>query len=338
MQLGRKTADATDTVPDLEEILAFISDELALVRGGVADAVPSIPELAKLSPALRHVLDGHGKYLRPALVLFSCGLCGENPEQAVEYAAVMELVHVGSLVFDDLLDGSELRRGRKTVNAIWGEQTALLAGTHMLLEIANRTAFEIVPVREAIMGSLNAMFQGEVLQFASHGKFNLDEKTCMDIIAGKSASAMSACCRMGAVAAGDTGRADLLAGFGQELGTAFQIRDDLLDLFADPGKLGKKLGSDLREARMTFPLIHCAKNCTRADRQFLKRVFGLNGKQKVDMGRVTEIVERAGSLAYCMEKARSLGESAISRLDAFEDSRYKSALSALCRFAVERDY
>jgi octaprenyl-diphosphate synthase len=327
-----------EPAPGVDSITEPVSAELALVRSRVLEAVPSVPRLAKLSPAARHILGKNGKYLRPALVLLSCGLCGENPGQAVDCAAVMELLHVGSLVFDDLLDGSELRRGRKTVNALWDNQTALLCGTHLLLETANRTAFESPPVRDVLMGALNAMFQGEVLQFASHGKFDLDEDTYMDIITGKSASMMSACARMGALAAGDSARDKLMGEFGLEFGVAFQIRDDLLDLFADAGKLGKELGSDLRDARMTLPLIHCAKTASRAGRRFLKSIFGTNNGSKMDVKRLAGLMESTGSVTYCMEKAHALIQKALSRLDAFEDSQYKSSLAALCRFAVERDY
>jgi len=257
---------------------------------------------------------------------------------AVDYAAVMELLHIGSLVFDDLLDGSELRRGKETINALWDDQTSLLTGTHMLLESANRIAFESALVRDVLVRTVNSLFQGEVLQFASRENFDLDEKTYMEIITGKSAMLMSACCRMGALAAGDTGREELVGSFGLELGIAFQIRDDVLDLVADPKKLGKKLWSDLRDARMTLPLIHCVRNSTRSDQRFLKSLFGLNNGKKLDLKRAGEIVESTGSVSFSMEKARAWMQKAMSRLDVFEDSKYKRALTALCRFAVGRDY
>ncbi len=338
MEPGDRGTTIADSTLNLASIIEPVSAQLALVRKRVMDAVPSGGKLAKLSPPAGHILGKHGKYLRPALVLLACGLCGEKPKAAVDYAAVMELVHVGSLVFDDLLDGSELRRGRKTINALWDDKTALLAGTHLLLEIANRTAFEIKPVRQVVMRTLNSMFQGEVLQFASHGKFELREETYMEIITEKSASALSASCHMGALAAGDAGRAALVESFGLEMGIAFQIRDDILDLVADPGKLGKEPGSDLRDARMTLPTIHCVRNATRSDRRFLKSVFGLNSGEKIDMKHVVEIARDTGSISFCMDKARSLIQKAIPRLDAFEDSPYKSAMASLCRFAVERDY
>jgi octaprenyl-diphosphate synthase len=338
LKLNDKNTLTADLVPGLESIMEPVSAELRLVRNRVLDAIPEKPKLAKLSPATRHILGKHGKYLRPALVLLSCGLCGENPDRAVDYGAVMELLHIGSLVLDDLLDGSKLRRGRKTVNARWGNQTALLTGTHLLLEMTNRMAFESKPVREVLVHTLNSMFRGEVMQFEVQKNFNLDEKTYMEIITGKSASAMSACCHVGALAANRKDREDTLNSFGFELGIAFQIRDDLLDLIANPGKLGKKLGSDLQDARMTLPLIHCARNSSKSDLRFLKSVFGSNNGRKLDMARVGELVRNTGSIAYCMKKARAFMKKAIVRLDAFEESQYKRALTALCRFAVERDY
>lgn len=336
-QRNAKTVTA-GSKPDIESVMAPIAGQLQLVRKRVVNAIPSKARLAKLSPPARHLLGNHGKYLRPALVLLSCGMCAQDPGQGVEYASVMELVHVCSLVFDDLLDGSELRRGRKTVNSLFDEQTALLTGTHLLLEASNRMAFEGVAAREVLMRVLNAMFQGEVLQFQSREKFNLDEETYMEIISGKSASAMSACCSMGAISAGREDLREELGNFGLEVGIAFQIRDDVLDLVADPGKLGKELGSDLRDARMTLPLIHCARTARRNDRQFLKSVFGLNGGRKIDIARVNRIVEETGSVAYCMEKAHAFSHRALARLDAFEESPYRDALAGLCRFAVERSY
>ena len=176
------------------------------------------------------------------------------------------------------------------------------------------------------------------MQFSSHGKFELDEETYMEIITEKSASALSACSRLGALAAGDGARAGVLECFGMEMGIAFQIRDDVLDLVADPAKLGKEPGSDLREARMTLPVIHCARNAGRDDRRFLKSVFGLNNGRKIDIKRVVEIARGTGAIAFCMQRAHELVDKAIPRLDEFEDSPYKRALASLCRFAVEREY
>jgi octaprenyl-diphosphate synthase len=325
-------------VPELKSILAPVSPEIAKVNKRLSEAMPSDKKLVKLSAAVGHVLGKQGKCLRPALVLLSCGLCGEEPSQAVEYASVMELIHIGSLVLDDLLDGSELRRGRKTINSRWGEQTALLAGTHLLLEVAGRIALDIEPARKLLIGTLETMFRGEALQFQSQGDFKLGEETYMEIIRGKSASLMSACCGMGAVAAGDGKREKLLGEFGLEMGIAFQIRDDVLDLVANGGKLGKELGSDLRDARMTLPLIHCAKVSSAGERRFLKSVFGSNNGRKIDVKRVEELVRSSESINYSMEIARGFARKALSRLESFEESEYRDALAALCRFAVERDY
>jgi octaprenyl-diphosphate synthase len=326
------------TAPDLGSILHPVSAEIAQVKKHLSKAVPSNRKLVKLSSAVGHVLGKQGKYLRPALVLLSCGLCGEDPAQAVEYAAVMELVHVGSLVLDDLLDGSHLRRGRKTINARWDEQTALLAGTHLLLEVANRIALDTEPARRMLIGTLDTMFRGEALQFQCQGDFKLGEDTYMEIIRGKSASLMSSCCGMGAIAAGDRARQQLMSGFGLEMGIAFQIRDDVLDLVASRGKLGKELGSDLRDARMTLPLIHCARESSSGERRFLKSVFGSNNGRKIDVRRVEELVRSKDSIDYSMRIAHQFAAKALSRLESFEESEYKGALAALCRFAVVRDY
>ena len=327
-----------NSVPELESILKPVSAEIELAKKRLSEAMPSEKKLVKLSAAVGHVLGKQGKCLRPALVLLSCGLCGEEPEQAVEYAAVMELIHVGSLVLDDLLDGSELRRGRKTINARWGEQTALLAGTHLLLEVASRIALDIEPARKLLIRTLDTMFRGEALQFQSQGDFKLGEDTYMEIIRGKSASLMSSCCGMGAIAAGDGARQQIMSEFGLEMGIAFQIRDDILDLVASRGKLGKELGSDLRDARMTLPLIHCARVSTAKERRFLKSVFGSNNGRKIDVKRVEELVKSSDSIAYSMKIADRFAEKALARLESFEDSIYRDALAALCRFAVERDY
>lgn len=347
MQLMSGDTAVTDTAASLESILKPVSEQLSLVRKRVADALPPEQKLASILPALRHVLGKRGKYLRPALVLLSCGLCGADPNSALEYAAIAELIHIGSLVFDDLLDGSELRRGRKTINALWGDKTAFLTGTHLLLEVGNRTAFESTPVRDVLMRTLNSMFQGEVLQFESHQDFSLDEETYMEIIAAKTASFISACCRLGALAAGDTGHEEMMGRFGIEVGTAFQIRDDVLDLVAkDPSKLGKKLGSDLRDARMTLPFIHFARSAARSERRYLKSVFGSNNGKKSDLKRVGELMESTGSISYAMGKARAFAEKAASRLEAFGHPQahagsvepYKLALKCFCRFACEREY
>ncbi len=326
------------SAPGLGSILEPVSAEIEQVKKRISQAVPSEKKLVKLSAAVGHVLGKQGKCLRPALVLLSCGACGEDPAQAVEYAAVMELIHIGSLVLDDLLDGSELRRGRKTINARWGEQTALLAGTHLLLEVAGRIALDIEPARRLLIRTLETMFRGEALQFQSQGDFKLGEDIYMEIIRGKSASLMSSCCGMGAIAAGDGAREKLMGEFGLEMGVAFQIRDDVLDLVASRGKLGKELGSDLRDARMTLPLIHCARESTARERRFLKSVFGSNNGRKIDVKRVEELVRSRDSIEYSMKIADRYAKKALARLESFEESEYRDALAALCRFAVVRDY
>jgi octaprenyl-diphosphate synthase len=336
--IGEKAGLARGLVPELDSILEPVSAEIERAKKRLSEAMPSEKKLFKLSAAVGHVLGKQGKCLRPALVLLSCGLCGEDPARAVEYAAVMELIHIGSLVLDDLLDGSELRRGRKTINARWGEQTALLAGTHLLLEVASRIALDIEPARKLLIRTLDTMFRGEALQFQSQGDFKLGEDTYMEIIRGKSASLMSSCCGMGAIAAGDDARQELMGDFGLEMGIAFQIRDDVLDLVASRGKLGKELGSDLRDARMTLPVIHCARVSTAKERRFLKSVFGSNNGSKIDVKQVEELVRSRDSIAYSMKIADRFAEKALSRLESFEDSEYRDALTALCRFAVLRDY
>jgi len=143
---------------------------------------------------------------------------------------------------------------------------------------------------------------------------------------------------MGAIAAGNLARQKFMGDFGLEMGIAFQIRDDVLDLVASRGKLGKELGSDLRDARMTLPLIHCARESSSGERRFLKSVFGSNNGRKIDVKRVEELVRSKDSIDYSMRIAHQFAAKALVRLESFEKSEYRDALAALCRFAVVRDY
>jgi octaprenyl-diphosphate synthase len=328
-----------EKAPELSDILAPVARELLLVQKRVADAAPFEKQLSTISPAVKHILSSGGKCLRPALVLLSCAASGEEAGKAVEYAAMMELVHIGSLVFDDLLDGSTLRRGRETVNSRWGEGMALLTTAHIYLQAANRALRERAGAHEVLLNTVNRMFRGEVLQFGSQGKTEITEEEYLEIVRDKSASLFSACCQLGALAAGaDESTQSALRDYGLNVGIAFQITDDLLNIFANQKRLGKRVGTDLEDARLTLPVIVLFENLSGQKRTRLKKALKDGNSHLLGLGDLRKMIVESGSYAVTLAKARQFASSAAESIRTLPTSPSVDSLFSLCDFVVSRKY
>ncbi|MFH1422753.1 MAG: polyprenyl synthetase family protein [Planctomycetota bacterium] len=323
---------------NLSVILHTVVCEIAIVEKRVAAASQLQKELSSITPAVKHIVTSKGKYLRPALVLLSCAACGCEPAKAVEHAALTELIHLGSLVFDDLLDGSTIRRGRETVNSKWSNETALLTAARVYLEVVNRTAHEKESSRDIMVKTVNRMFTGEVLQFGSHGKTNITEKEYLTIITEKSASLFSACCQLGAIAAeADENTVTALKKYGLNLGIAFQIMDDLLNIFADEKKLGKRVGSDIEDARLTLPIIELLHKLPNSDRKRLKKMLK-NNDNSIELTELRKMIKETGVYDSVVAKARKYTTSAVASVKNFNNSQSLDSLLSLCEFVVLREY
>jgi geranylgeranyl pyrophosphate synthase len=306
----------------------MISDtELALVEDALKRAVVS--NVGLLSRAGEHIVLSGGKRLRPRVVLLSFKASGgADVCQAIPVAAAVELLHTASLVHDDINDRSDLRRGNPTVNAQWGDSLALLAGDFLFIRLLNLiAAFESRVIR-VVADSCLALVEGETLQVLTLGDTRMTEETYLRIVGQKTAALFSACAELGVIMAG--GARQLVAAFrdyGYNLGVAFQIRDDTLDLVSRSEMLGKPVASDLGQGKMSLATLFALRRSEEARAVLVSD----------DTGRAIQLLRDTGAIEYAMLKAREYSERARDSLSVVTGSDAKKALMDLADFVVARE-
>ncbi|MFP8873911.1 MAG: polyprenyl synthetase family protein [Myxococcota bacterium] len=324
-----------------------ISEPLALVERALKEQIISDVELVPILG--EHVLSAGGKRLRPALLLLAAELCGYTGPRRIGIAAAIELLHTATLIHDDVVDMSSLRRGEPSANAVWGNRRAVLAGDFlyarascMVLEDGNAEILEMFAL------SIQRMAEGELLQLQRSFEIDMTEAEYFDIIERKSAVLLAGTCEAGAILGGVT-RAESrrLAAYGRYLGLAFQLKDDALDYDSVSGVLGKRRYADLQEGKVTLPLLLSLKRCSTAERELvagvLKRAASLEGmSSQGDDGplgsqAVAEIVSRYRGVEDTLRRADEHVSRASEAIAAFPDSPAKQALVAAAAFAVGRD-
>ncbi|MDR7417104.1 MAG: polyprenyl synthetase family protein [Armatimonadota bacterium] len=306
---------------DLEALLQMLSEELR------ADD-PFIQEL------VTHVLRTRGKLLRPALTFLSARAVGEPPAESLALAAAVELIHVASLIHDDIIDESPLRRGEPTANARWGNQVAVLLGDYLFAKsfhLLSRIGRAAVASRMSL--ATVSMSQAEILQIRYGNTPHTEEGIYFRIVEGKTARLIASACACGALLAGaEEAVAERLDRFGLHWGIAFQITDDALDLLSDPETLGKPIGSDIRSGKMTLPLIHALRHARDGDRARLVRLI-----QEGDVEGLRQELLRYGSFAYAREAARRHAEWALEALRTLPAAPARDSLIGLTEFVLIRD-
>lgn len=284
-----------------------------------------------------YLLTVRGKFLRPTLTLLANQVGGRPDERAVHLAAVVELVHLATLVHDDAVDHSVLRRGQPTVNALWSHQVAIIVGDYLysraVAEMARVGVLEAVGIIGAAASSMSV---GEMRQLTSHDALDFTESDYQLLIAAKTASLMAAACEIGAVV-GPVEHREPLRVFGHNLGMAFQITDDLLDYTGTSAETGKPTGHDLRERKVTLPLIAALRAVTPAEFTEIEAIFtGPREPSDAEIQRVMAIVEERGGLDYARQRAEHYAEKADTALAAVDDDEARRGLLACVIHATHR--
>jgi octaprenyl-diphosphate synthase len=283
-----------------------------------------------------HLLWSRGKLFRPTLVLLSNQVGGSPHPRAVTLAALVELVHLATLVHDDAVDHSVLRRGMPTVNALWNHQTAVIMGDYLYSRSVSELAkFGRVDLISVLAGAANEMSVGELRQLASHDALAFTERDYDRLIASKTASLMSAACEMGAVAGRPEYR-EPLAQYGHALGMAFQIADDLLDYTEVEAVTGKPSGQDLREHKVTLPLIHALGVMDADSRRTVERFFAQPVADDETIRDIIGMVERYGGLDYALQRAERFGARAAAALEALPAEPPVETLREAVAYVTER--
>ena len=315
--------------PDKEQVDAAMRADLAAIESEL------------LAKVIEHGVFNGGKRLRPLLTVLAARLCGgaASPAELYRLAMVFEYLHAASLLHDDVIDHADQRRGKKTANALWGNTPVILAGDFLHTR-AMELAGTIGGARclSIIAKATAAMVEAEFLQLANAENRNLSEDDYFKVLAGKTAALISAACETGGIFGG--GSAEQCAAlhlYGNNLGLAFQIADDLLDYLGDPALTGKAVGNDLLEGKMTLPLIHALANGSAADRQELQQTLQMEREQRAErLPAVNAILERSGSFAYARSRAEQLIAAGLAALDNFTACADCEVLTGLAHYALSR--
>jgi octaprenyl-diphosphate synthase len=319
-----------------KEVFDLLRDDLVALEGEFGrDTVAGVQAITEIGEYLRA---GGGKRIRPALLLLSAKLLDYTGQGAVRLGAVVEIIHTATLVHDDIIDEAKTRRGRPAANTQWGNSKCVLAGDWLYMQ-----AFKIAVqernfrILDTLIELTQQMVEGELLQMEKLGKLiTLNEH--FDLIFRKTACLFSVCMRLGAILGGASAEQEAALGqYGHDLGMAFQIVDDVLDLTASEDVLGKPVASDLREGKATMAVIHALERCTAEERAKIETVLQHGAFNGVTHGQILEILERYGSLEAATDRAARYAESAQKSICSFPDSETKRALLWAPEFVVARE-
>ena len=327
---------AAAPAPDLPAIQALAAADMAaidaLIRRRLASDVVLINQIAE------HIVSAGGKRLRPMLVALAGRATGEVDARHHQLAAIIEFIHTSTLLHDDVVDESDLRRGRSTANALWGNAPSVLVGDFLYSRSFQlMVELDDMAVMRLLADTTNRIAEGEVLQLLHVRNPDTDEAAYLGVIERKTAVLFAAGTRLGALASGaDAATQQALYDYGLQLGYAFQIADDVLDYSGDAEALGKNLGDDLAEGKATLPLIHAMAHADAGTRARLRRAI-----EQGDTGAMPQVlaaIEAAGSLEYSRNRARAYAGAAEAALAGLRDNEALAALRGLARYAVERGH
>lgn len=313
-----------------------ISAELTQFESRFRDAVKS--RVALLDRIMQYIVKRKGKQMRPMFVLLSAKLGGEINDSSYRAASLVELIHTASLVHDDVIDDSNMRRGFFSINALWKNKIAVMVGDYLLMKalllaLNNR---EYV-VLDALAEAVKVMAEGELLQFEKSRKLNLREDIYYDIIKGKTASLLSSSCEAGASTTfTDPEKVQKLKVFGEKVGMAFQIKDDLFDYGSQD--VGKPTGNDIKEKKLTLPLIYTLNNCNADLKKQLIYIIKNQNTQKDKVKFVIDAVVATGGIKYAEQKMEAYRDEALAILHEFPESQVRNALEELVRYTTDRKY
>ncbi|NTU42643.1 MAG: polyprenyl synthetase family protein [Nitrospirales bacterium] len=326
---------------EVQDIFTDYSQELKTVEARLMDIFKSNVFLIPVIGA--HILGSGGKRMRPLFLLMSADLCGYTGENRSRLAAIIEAIHTASLLHDDVVDGAETRRGRKTSHAIWGNPIVILVGDYLYsnalrLAVAEKSQ----KIMEALSESTTRMTEGEILQLHKTGDPDITQEEYFQVIAAKTGGLISAACRIGAILANEPEeREEALARFGMKTGIAFQLADDVLDYVARQEDLGKRLGKDLGEGKITMPLIHLLRVASDTEREEIKAIIAEASRAGngdcPGLARIMDLFGRYNAIEESLKVARNLVDEAKAELDIFPSSSHKDALLAMAEYSMQRE-
>ena len=320
----------------LTVLVRLVADDLQACNRAIVARMDSpvalIPQLAA------HIVAAGGKRLRPLLTLAAARMCGYSGQRHVHLATCVEFIHTATLLHDDVVDESLLRRGLASANAVFGNQASVLVGDFLFAR-----AFQLMvedgslKVLEILSRAAATIAEGEVLQLVTQNDLSTTDERYLDVIKGKTAALFAAACQVGAVvAARPAVEEQALSDFGMNLGIAFQLVDDALDYAADQATLGKTIGDDFREGKITLPVLAAYEAGSETERAFWRRTIETSDQTDADLDEAIRLIERHGAIATTLARAADFAVAAKTRLAVFPDSPWRHSLAAVADYTVSR--
>lgn len=319
-----------------EKILKLAEHDLAAIENALETNLT--PHLPLVKEVAGHILFAGGKRLRPLLMVLCARLCGYNGTHDKTFSTIFEYLHAATLLHDDIIDGAQMRRGRPVANKVWDSATVVLTGDFLLARGLSIAAATNKPeVIQVVAQITEEMSQGEIHQLSRKGALDLSEAEYMDIIRRKTAVLFQGACRISAlIAEASTARRDALSDYGFHLGMAFQMADDLLDYTQDSNTLGKGMGADLKEGKLTLPVIYALSRADLQDRRQLEKIILNPEFSSMEFDRLIEFLNAYGGLAYTRKKAKDHTHKAKLALNTFGDSETRQILTYLADYTLTR--
>jgi octaprenyl-diphosphate synthase len=320
------------------EVFELVRDDLVLVEKEIhRESVASVDAITAIGQYLQ---EAGGKRLRPSLLLLSSRLIGDGGESAIRMGAVVEMIHAATLVHDDVIDAAQTRRGRPSTNVQWGNHTCVLAGDWLYMQ-----AFQIAlrernfHVLDLLIGLTQMMVEGELLQLERIGRIDVTEADCMELVDRKTACLFSVCAKLGALVAGaDSQTEEKLGEYAWNLGIAFQLVDDVLDFTAREKTLGKPVGGDLREGKVTLPLVYALERASADERRSVERVLADRHYENVPLRQILGLIEKYNGIERVRERAQMFTDKARQAIGEFPESPYQRALHGITDLVTDRDH
>ena len=319
-----------------EALQTFLADDMKAVDAVIRERLHS--EVVLVRQVSEYIVNSGGKRLRPVLVILSSGCFGYQGRAHHELAAVVEFIHTATLLHDDVVDESDLRRGKETANALFGNAASVLVGDFLYSRAFQMmVSVNDMRVMQILSDATNVIAEGEVLQLLNCHDADIDEENYLKVIRYKTAKLFEAAARLGAVIGGGTPEQEkAMAQYGMHLGTAFQLIDDVLDYSGNSSETGKNVGDDLAEGKPTLPLLYAMKNGTPEQAAAIREAIEFAGLAQLET--VLKAIQETGALQYTREQAQREIAIAKGALDALPDTQHKSALIQLADFAVDRSF
>ncbi len=320
------------------EVFDLVRDDLERVEKEISrESVASVDAITAIGQYLQ---EAGGKRLRPSLLLLSSKLIGDGGESAIRLGAVVEMIHAATLVHDDVIDAAETRRGRPSANMQWGNHTCVLGGDWLYMQAFQMALRERnFHILDLLIGLTQMMVEGELIQLERIGRIDVTEADCMELEDRKTACLFSVCARLGGLVAGaDSATEERLGEYAWNLGMAFQLVDDILDFTAREQTLGKPVGGDLREGKVTLPLVYALERATAEERLSVERVLVDRHYENVPFAQILALVENHQGIERVRERAQAFTDKARQLIAEFPESPYQRALCGITELVTERDH